>query len=1241
MAKGKPKPKRKVVRASKVRTEPVVGPTSAEPVPQLPFPVVAAGGSAGGLEAFLELFEAMPPDSGMAFVLIQHLPPQRESVMADLVSKKTKMRVQQVEDGMLVKPNEVYVIRPGYTLTLQRNRLRLGEPVEKPFHRRPVDDFFRSLAETQRERAICVILSGMGSNGTAGAHAVKAAGGMCIAQDPDSARFPSMPRSAIDAGLADLVLRPHEIPGYLLRYAEHPYVRGAASRGRTEYRDQSRALAEILHVLRGRNRHNFNGYKKPTLIRRIQRRMSLSQITSMQDYAQLLRQRPAEVSALADDLMIHVTGFFRDAATWQALQAKVIAPLIAERPESVPIRAWVSACSSGEEAYTLAMLLAEAAEVAEKHFEFKIFATDMAERSLGHARAGIYPGGIESELSLQRLERFFDRDDAVYRVKKEIRERIVFAPQNALQDPPFSRIDICTCRNLLIYLEPELQRRALALMHFSLRDGGALLLGASETVSGLEELFEPIDAKHRIFRRIGPTRYGSVNFPLPSAASAAPATGARGGSPPPAGIAQLANKALLDRYTPPAVVVDRQLHVLHFHGMIEGYVEKPAGPAAELLPLVRAPFRSAVRTALRKALAQHKFTRVQSDVVTAKMQKHLEVTVTPLDAGPIPAYFMVCFEERAEAAAPAAPAPGKAGEKRRRLTRELQNVRDELRITIEELQASNEEMKASNEETTSINEELQSTNEELETSKEELQSLNEELTTVNGQLQAKMEELEGTTNDLSSLLSSTNIAVLFLDMQFRIRRFTPAVKDLFDLIPSDIGRPLKDLAPKFSDSDLGAHAEDVLQKLVPLEKEITGENGQVYMRRILPYRTGDNHIEGVVITFIDISERKRAEESLRQSQERYRLILDGIKEYAIMSLDRQGRISIWTRGAERIFGYSSGEISGRDMALLFTREECEANVPKKILETARQAGSVSSDGWRMRKDGSHFWATGIVSALYDERGELYGFAKVTRDNTEKKRSEEAVRKAKEEAEAATEAKNHFLAAVAHELRTPPAAIHLQATLLEKEGVSPDRLKDGLALIKRSAEEQKKLIEDLVDTARITAGKLRLEMKTFELAAVGREAILLVEPAAKAKGMSVEHDVSAGVGRVRADPHRLLQVMVNLLENAVKFTPEGGYIHLKISRRGTNVEIKVTDTGMGIQEDFLPRIFDRFEQADPLGRHSSGLGLGLSITKELVTLHGGTISAYSAGLDQGATFVVVLPLPAVSEETAGGQPAPPE
>ncbi len=1212
-------------------------PVDQEQAPRLPFPVVGIGASAGGLEAFIDLFKHIHADCGMAFVLIQHLPPGRDSLIAEILTKHTKMPVREITDNVRVECNHVYIIRPGQTLTIHGGLLHLTQPVEKRGHRHPVDDFFRSLAEEQRERAICVVMSGMGSNGSAGAQAIKAVGGVCIAQDPETAKFPSMPRSLIDSGLADFVLRPEEIPELLNRYCNHPYAIGTHTPDVKAGRERQ-ALSEILQILRTRVRHDFTGYKKPTVLRRVERRMGLNQILSISNYVRLLRQNITEVTALSDDMMIHVTGFFRDPDVWELVRKKVILPLVASRTEEGVIRAWVSACSSGEEAYTLAMLLVEATEGLGRPFDIKVFATDTAERMLSHARSGLYPAAVESEISSERLERFFEKEDSTYRVRKELRELVVFAPQNILQDPPFSRLDICSCRNLLIYLEPAVQKRALALMHFGLREGGALLLGNSETVAGSEDLFESVDKKHRIYRRVGPTRHGTVDFPLlQTGASAATdeETKARALSRP--SVALLTNRALLERYSPPSVVIDRDQRIHYFHGHTEQYLDQPRGePTRELLTLARESIRGALRTAVQRALS----TNLSASVYVGWLESEggrsrLEVTVAPLELKPSPTYFIVSFHQHREATAPAATSSD-ASESHRELALELQRGRDELQSTIQELQVSNEEMKASNEEATSINEEMQSTNEELEMSKEELQSLNEELTTVNIQLQVKMDELEATTNDLTSLLSSTNIAVVFLDLKFRIRRFTPAVKDLIDLIPSDIGRPLNDLARKFVDEELLNDATIVLDQLVPREKEISAESGRVYVRRVQPYRTSDNRIEGVVITFVDIMERTRAETALRESEERYRLILDGVKEYGIFMLDPDGRVSTWSGGAEHVLGYSSNEALGLPFAAFHPGEDRAAGEPERELAEARKRGSVNQDGWRVRKNGSRFWASGALSAVADSRGRPRGFVKVLRDNTERRLSEEALRNAKRAADAANEAKDHFLATVSHELRTPLSAIVLWTSLIEDQKiVDPEQLSEALSSIKRSAEEQRELIEDLVDTARIVAGKLRLEIKSTHLPAVVRAGVDAARIAAKEKGVQIRENLDPSVDTVKADGSRLQQVVSNLVNNAVKFTPADGQVTVDLRRVSDNVQIVVSDTGIGIDPEILPHVFERFIQAEGVStRTEGGLGLGLAIARQIVEMHGGQIAVESPGINRGTVFTVRIPLPATDSPSNG-------
>jgi len=1211
-----------------------VEPIDAEQAPRLEFPVVGIGASAGGLEAFIEFFDAMPSDSGIAFVLIQHLPPDRESLIAEILSKHTRMPVAQVEDGMRVKPDHVYVIRPGHTLTIKNGALHLGESLKKPGHNRPVDDFFRSLAEEQRERSIAIVMSGMGSNGSAGVEVVKAVGGMAIAQDPESAKFPSMPRQLMDAGNADFILRPHAMPSLLLSYTSHPYVRERPPL-ESALQQEQKHLAEVLTLLRARTRRDFSGYKKPTVLRRIQRRMGLCQMESLGEYAKYLRQHVPEVNALSDDLMIHVTGFFRDPDSWDTLRNEVVVPLVKERDSGGSIRCWVTACSSGEEAYTLCMLLHDAAEAEGKALDIKVFATDTADRTLARARVGVYPGGIESEVAPKFLERYFDRDDAVYRVKKELREMVVFAPQNVIQDPPFSRLDICTCRNLLIYLEPELQRRVLSLLHFGLRDGGTLFLGTSETVSGADDLFEMIDKKARIYRRVGPTRHGEIDFSYPSRHSGnGGADRATNGRSTTVSVAHVTDRLLIEEYTPAAIVIDRNQRIVYFHGDTSAFLSQPPGePTRDLFALVRENVRGAVRNALQQAQSEDAAGRSRDGWLTINDERYrIEVSAASLAHKLLPGHVLITFEKYKEDVESDGSPVGLHGSPSE-FRDELKRVQDELQSTIEELQSSNEEMRASNEETMSVNEELQSTNEELETSKEELQSLNEELTTVNTQLEAKMEELEASTNDLSSLLASTDIGVIFLDTRFCIRKFTPALKDLMDVIASDIGRPLSDLAKKFEDDGLENDCKKVLEKLVPLQKEVESVSGRTYMRRVLPYRTSDNRIDGVVITFVDITDLKAAEDAQRASEDRFRLVLDGAPDFAMLLFDPEGQIVTWNVGAERMLGWSAAEAIGRNAAMIYPPESGMEQMRREMKQAA-DYGRASDESWHVRKAGARLWGSGVLTAVRDKTGHLTGYVKVLRDETARKTAEadrvnllQREQSARRDAENAIRIKDQFLATLSHELRTPLSAILLWAKMLSEDLCDDAEREEGLQVIERSADAQRQLLDDLLDTSRIASGKVRLERVPTDLLPIVRMAIESIAPSAQEKGIRIESHLATNLDRVSADPNRLRQVVTNLLTNAIKFTPGGGKVEIELSQTDFWIELRVKDTGQGIEAGFLPNVFTPFSQAETSSTRSfGGLGLGLSICRELVELHGGTIRAESRGAGQGAAFTVRLPLP---------------
>ena len=847
------------------------------------FPIVGIGMSAGGLEVAIAFLRAMPADSGMGFVFVQHLDPTHESMLADLLARATTMPVSRITDGMRVEPNRVYVIVPAKTLVIEHGLLRLTEPTEPRGQRHPIDAFFSALAMDRTTKAIAVILSGAGSNGTAGLQDIKQFGGMCIAQDPKTAKFDSMPRHAINSGAIDLVLTAEMMPDALRRYVDHSYVE--SPKPEVIATGPGAELGDVLALLRTRGGHDFGAYKPNTLSRRTHRRMSLAGVEQLDDYMAILDRTPGEVTALTRDLLINVTGFFRDPEAWDALDMEVITPLVEKVEPDQSIRAWVPACSTGEEAYTIAMLLHERGEAAGKRFSVKIFATDPAEHNLGRARKGEFPASMVESLPAGRLARFFDKgDDDYYRIKPKIRETVMFAPQNLLTDPPYSRMDLVSCRNLLIYLEPDAQERVLSLAHFALREGGYLFLGNAETIGQRGHLFSTVSKRWRIYRRAGPARSPTLDVRAWSLRDAPTASSKAAPK-----IAEIALRSLAERFAPASVLIDPNFHVLHFHGLTEDYLSQPAGaPTLDLLSLTREGLRLPVRGAVRKVIEGARSVTLRSNAKGGAKTDRVLVTASALgDARNASDLILVSFAKD-QGAAPvkglrrtprAAALQGRAERSAERdFQEELNTTRDELRDTIEQFETTNEELTAANEEVTSINEELQSTNEELESSKEELQSLNEELNTVNSQLERKVAELEDAGDDLRNLLTGSEIATIFLDVRMRIKWFTPAVKSLFDLIDKDVGRPIGNFTQKFTNGGLVEKAQAAIDRLETSEEDILADTGQRYLLRVLPYRTGDNRIAGAVATFIDITDLKATQAQIADARDYAEAIVETIRD---------------------------------------------------------------------------------------------------------------------------------------------------------------------------------------------------------------------------------------------------------------------------------------------------------------------------------------------------------------------------
>lgn len=908
-----------------------VGGSPAPAAPDTRFPIVGIGASAGGLAAIEEFFVALSADRSldMAFVIVQHLDPDHESLLLDLVNRYTRMEVAWAENGMQLRSGRVYVLPPGKDMTIVTGRLVLTQPEAPRGQRLPIDHFFRSMAADQHENAVGIVLSGTGSDGALGLRAIKGEGGLTFAQTPESAAYDGMPRSAIATGLADYVLAPADMPERLLDYVSRalgdrpPLAAAAAS-------DDAALRLKVLELLRDRTGHDFTHYKTNTLRRRIERRMAVTRLNSVGDYLALLRNDSIESETLFRELLIGVTSFFRDARAFEALASQVIPPLVAAHGPGNPVRAWVPGCSTGEEAYSIAMLLLERASDPKRSVPVQVFATDIDIEAIEKARAGVYPASISADVSPERLERFFVRDGDTYRVVKSVRDCLVFAKQDVTRDPPFSRVDLISCRNLLIYMDAVLQQRLMPLFHYALNTDGYLLLGSSETVGAATDLFTPINKEWKLFQRRGwITPRQLLTTAMPSRASAALGNRLRPveAAPLRVRVRELAEKALLDRHAPAAVVVNPEGDVLYIHGHTGRYLEPAAGePSGSIVKMARDGLRSELASGIRRALTQAEPVRYERLRVKADGDVALvNLTVEPI-ARPdvVKGVLLVLFEDVTEP--DVANLPVTTGEREQRiadLDRELTAKEEFLRTTVEQLETTNEELKSTNEEMQSSNEELQSTNEEMETSREELQSVNEELVTVNNELQEKIAEVSRANDDMSNMIAGTGIGTIFVDRQMNIRRFTPGVTEIMSLRPQDAGRPLGDIRLLLKGNvDLVGAVNKVLGTLATVDAQVEDDAGHIYQMRVQPYRTTDNVVEGAVLTFVDVTEERLLQarlaevdraasdaaelaQSVLDTVREPQLVLDG--ELTIISVN-ESFLTLFKQSRDRVIGRPLGEI---------------------------------------------------------------------------------------------------------------------------------------------------------------------------------------------------------------------------------------------------------------------------------------------------------------------------------------------
>lgn len=967
------------------------------------FPIVGIGASAGGLAAFESFFAAIPADTlpGMAFVLVQHLAPDHPSVLPDILRRCTHLPVAEAADGVVVAVNCVYVIPPRWDLEIRLGILHLLEPVAARGHRLAIDGFFRSLALDREEASVGIVLSGTGSDGAQGVLAIKGAGGLVLAQSPQSTEFDGMPRAALGTGAVDQALAPGEMPAFLLAFAAKAYRPSSAAGHREPVSTSGTAMYRIFSQLRLRTGHDFTHYKPTTVQRRVQRRMAVHQIETLEAYAAYLQQSADEVQALFRDLLIGVTQFFRDADAFRALEDTVVPALLARRLPHRPLRAWVPGCSSGEEAYSIAMLVLEQLDEPATPQVLQVFATDIDSRAIAQARAGTYPASISADITTERLARHFTAEagDGAYRVRKQLRDLLIFSEHDLTRDPPFSKLDLISCRNLLIYLDGTLQKRLIPLFHYALRPGGMLLLGTSESIGEFDHLFQAVDRRAKVYQRLEDLLdkpRAALSQMFQPAATATSATTPLPPMPlPKTTLRERAERAILRELPIAAALVNVQGDIFYLHGRTGLYLEPAPGEAgiSNILAMAREGLRRDLSLALTQAAAIRRTSVARG--VRVKTNGHytsVNVGVSAVDSDTDPAgpqLYLVMLEAAVpqDAETPAASgAASTAPEAEAGIDARLASLAESLRVSEEkvqalheELESSIEELKSSNEEMQSVNEELQSTNEELETSKEELQSVNEELSTVNAELENKVADLSRANDDMNNLLAGTGIATVFVDHDLRILRFTPGANEIINLIAGDIGRPVGHLASNLDGYDsLVTDTQAVLDTLIPKTHEVHTRDGRWYAMRIQPYRTIVNVIEGAVITFVDISEAVRTRQTLRKVNELLRLAVVVRDAFdAITVHDLEGRTLAWNPAAVAMYGWSEAEA-----LTLNLQDRIPPERRVEALDALRRGTEtdirVAHPTLRFTKDGRTLEVLVKATALHDDEGRVYAIATTER-----------------------------------------------------------------------------------------------------------------------------------------------------------------------------------------------------------------------------------------------------------------------
>ncbi|AUB44106.1 cheBR, two-component system, chemotaxis family, CheB/CheR fusion protein (plasmid) [Nostoc flagelliforme CCNUN1] len=1184
----------------------------------------------------------------MAFVLIQHLDPNHKSLLSEILGRTTTMPVNEVRDGVTVEPNSVYVIPPNTKMMLSGGVLQLT-PREKVHGKyMPGDAFFTSLAADRGHKAIAVVLSGADGDGSLGLKAIKATGGVTFAQCENTAEFDSMPNTAVATGNVDFVLPPQKIAEELANLSRNTFISGSLPAiGVEKLPEQGDALATIFVLLRSQTGVDFSHYKPNTLERRIQRRMLLYKLERLEDYAEYLQNNPSEVKALYEEILIHVTHFFRVPEAFELLKERVF-PTIIQNKSALPIRIWVAGCSTGEEVYSIAISLLEFLSDKVTSRPIQIFATDISEIAIEKARSGIYAENQMVEVSPESRRFFNALEGGGYQISKAVRELCVFARQDLGSDPPFSNLDLISCRNVLIYLGETLQKRILPIFHYSLNPTGFLLLGTSESTGKYSDLFTLIDKKYKIYSKkltgIRPTfSFITSNYPIEKVEEPKRINENLSDE---LDLEKKTDQLILNRYAPVGVVINDKMDVLQFRGEIDLYLKlAPGKPSLNLFKMVRQGLLIELRATIYQAQRQKILVRREGlRIESGDLSKIINLEVIPFKlATNEELYFLVLFEQapptvnNVNTVNPESLEQPDLERENVRLKQEIATAIQERAATQEYLQAViqeqehiNQDLKVANEEILSSNEELQSTNEELETAKEEIQATNEELNTTNEELRSRNQELHQVNNDLTNLLASINIPILILTLDLRVRRFTPMAQRLFNLIPADAGRPLSNIRANLDVPDLETLILEVQDTLSVKELEVQTLEGYWYNLRIRPYRTTENKIDGVVLVLVDIDGLKRSAATLEQARNYAEAIVETV-QVPLIVLDSDFRVNKANRSFYETFHVSPSETA---QSLVFELGNGQWNLPglRSLLEDIL-ANDTTIENWEVEH---RFERIGKKTMLLNgwkiiQQGDAQRILLAIEDISESKQFElersnllAQEQSARQQAEIANRAKDEFLSNLSHELRNPLNTILGWAQLFRTRNLDSSAVTRAWNVVERSAKVQAQLIDDMLDISRVTSGKLHLKTRLIDLVSVVNAAIESIEFSAEAKSIEIVSDLNSVT--VVGDEDRLQQVLWNLLSNAIKFTPAGGRVEIMLEAVSTHAQVRVSDTGIGIREDLLPYIFDRFRQGDSSSSKTShGLGLGLSIVRHLVELHGGTVEAQSPGEGLGTTITVRLPL----------------